>query len=165
MTGRVALYAGSFDPPTVGHVDLVSRALGLFDAVHVAVGHNPAKAGLFSPDERIALFRAACGDDPRLHWSTFGGLVVDEARRVGATVLLRGFRGPSDLELEGRNALGNRDLSGLETLFLASDPRWAHVSSSLVREIWTFGGDVARYVPPPVADALRGRARPGSRLS
>lgn len=151
---RVALYAGSFDPPTVGHVDLVTRALDLFDEVVVAVGHNPAKAGRFRPDERIALFREAVGDDPRIRWSTFSGLVVEEARRQGATVLLRGFRGPSDLELEGRNALGNRDLSGIETLFLVSDPRFAHVSSSLVREIASLGGDVSRYVPAAVVEAL-----------
>jgi pantetheine-phosphate adenylyltransferase len=150
MVPRVALYAGSFDPPTVGHVDLVRRATALFDHVWVCVGVNPAKQGLFPPAERLAMFREALGDPAAVSWSTFTGLVVDEARRRGATVLVRGFRGPSDLELEGRNALGNRDLSGIETLFLVSDPRWAHVSSSLVREIATLGGDVSKYVPPNV---------------
>lgn len=154
MSTRVALYAGSFDPPTVGHVDLVSRALGLFDHVWVCVGRNPAKQGLFPPEERIAMFREALGDPSAVSWSVFTGLVVDEARRRGATVLLRGFRGPADLELEGRNALGNRDLSGLETLFLVSDPRWAHVSSSLVREIAGLGGDVSKYVPASVLGRL-----------
>jgi pantetheine-phosphate adenylyltransferase len=154
---RIALYAGSFDPPTVGHVDLVQRGLTLFDRVWVSVGHNPAKQGMFTPDERLAMFREAIGDHPEVGWSSFSGLVVDEARRLGATVLLRGFRGPADLELEGRNALGNRDLSGIETLFLVSDPRWAHVSSSLVREIAKLGGDVSRYVPAAVQARLSSR--------
>lgn len=157
---RVALFAGSFDPPTVGHVDLVRRGAVLFDRVVVSVGHNPAKAGMFTADERLALFRDALGPEPAVGWSSFTGLVVDEARNVGASVLLRGFRGASDFELEGRNALGNRDLSGIETLFLVSDPRWAHVSSSLVREIARFGGDVSKYVPAPILDRVRARTTP-----
>jgi pantetheine-phosphate adenylyltransferase len=157
MPARIALYAGSFDPPTVGHVDLVRRALDLFDHVWVCVGRNPAKQGMFPVEDRLAMFREALGDPGAVSWSVFEGLVVEEARRRGATVLLRGFRGPADLELEGRNALGNRDLSGIETLFLVSDPRWAHVSSSLVREIATLGGDVSRYVPESVGRRLAAR--------
>jgi pantetheine-phosphate adenylyltransferase len=126
---------------------------------HSRADHGDGLAGRFltPPAERLAMFREALGDPPAVSWSTFTGLVVDEARRRGASVLVRGVRGPSDLELEGRNALGNRDLSGVETLFLISDPRWAHVSSSLVREIATLGGDVSKYVPPNVQARLASR--------
>jgi pantetheine-phosphate adenylyltransferase len=157
-----ALYAGSFDPVTVGHVDLVLRALPLFDAVLVAVGHHPAKRYWFDTHARAAMFRQAIADAgmergadvSRVEVVTFEGLTVRAAAEHGATVLLRGLRGSGDMDLELRNAAGNRDLSGIETIWLPSDPSLSFVSSSLVREIAGHGGDVGRYVPAVVQDAL-----------
>ncbi len=161
MSAR-ALYAGSFDPVTVGHVDLVLRALPLFDAVVVAVGHHPAKRYWFDTDARAELFRQAVAregaargiDVSKVSVVAFEGLTVHAAALHDATVLLRGLRGAGDMDLELRNAAGNRDLSGIETVWLPSDPSLSFVSSSLVREIAEHGGDVSRYVPPVVLEAL-----------
>jgi pantetheine-phosphate adenylyltransferase len=153
---RRAIFAGSFDPVTLGHVDLVRRAAALFERVVVAIGHNPDKRTWFSIDERLALMRACVGSD--IDVVSFQGLLVDAARAHRADVILRGIRGTADLELELRNAQGNRHLAGLETLFLATDPALAFVSSSLVREIAHHGGDVSGLVPEPVRVALAGRS-------
>jgi pantetheine-phosphate adenylyltransferase len=152
MTRSVAFYAGSFDPVTLGHVDVIVRALALFDELVVAIGHNPAKQGRFPVQERVALLRAAA---PVSRVEVFQGLAIDAAQKAGATVMVRGIRGPADLDLEMRNAVANREMSGMETIFLPTDPRFAHVSSSLVREIYAAGGDVRRYVPEGVWEALR----------
>lgn len=156
---RKALFAGSFDPITNGHVDLVGRGAALFDAVAVAVGNNPAKRYLLPLDERVELARRAlieAGLD-EVEVFPFEGLLVQAAREHGADVMLRGLRGVADLELELRNASGNRDLSGIDTVFLPSRPEHLHVSSTLVREIATLGGDVSRYVPRAVLERLRTR--------
>jgi pantetheine-phosphate adenylyltransferase len=152
-----AIYAGSFDPLTNGHVDLVTRGLGLFDELVVAIGVNPAKRGLFTVEERQALIRAVI---PDVEVVAFEGLLVDAARAHGANVLLRGVRTMSDFELEYRNGLANRDLAGIETLFLLADPALSFVSSSLIKEIASNGGDVSRYVPEPVLEPLLARVRP-----
>lgn len=157
-----ALYAGSFDPVTIGHVDLVLRALPLFDAVVVAVGHHPAKRYWFDSEARAELFRQAVAgagaargiDVSNVRVVTFQGLTVHAAAHHDATVLLRGLRGAGDMDLELRNAAGNRDLSGIETVWLPSAPELSFVSSSLVREIAGHGGDVSRYVPEVVQEAL-----------
>ena len=149
-----AFYAGSFDPVTVGHVDLVMRSLSLFDEVVVGVGTNVAKRGWFTAAQRQELFAASLPATSAVRFVAFEGLAVHAAKRAGATVLLRGLRGPSDLDLEQRNAAGNRDLSGLETLWLLASPVHSYVSSSLVREIAAHGGDVARYVPAAVLPAI-----------
>lgn len=170
MSAR-ALYAGSFDPVTVGHVDLVLRAVPLFDAVVIAVGHHPAKRYWFDAERRAALFRAALDElAPArgvaldgVEVVTFEGLTVTAARDHGASVLLRGLRGAGDMDIEVRNAAGNRDLSGIETLWLPSDPALSFVSSSLVREIASHGGDVGRYVPAVVLDALASHPLAGGR--
>lgn len=160
--GRTALFAGSFDPVTVGHVDLVTRGAGLFDRVVVAVGNNPAKRYRFTLEERVELVRQALADaGVAADVLPFEGLVVDAARRLGADVMLRGLRGVADLELELRNGHANRELSGLETVFLPALPEHVHVSSTLVREIASHGGDVSRYVPRVVLDALRRRPTAG----
>lgn len=151
---RKAIYAGSFDPPTNGHVDVIRRGAKLFDALVVAVGHNPAKRYLFELQERTELIRGAV-DLPNVQFVPFEGLLVDAARRHEASVILRGLRAMSDFDLEFRNGLANRDLSGIETLFLLSDPDHIFVSSSLVKEIASNGGDISRYVPPQVAERLR----------
>lgn len=158
MAARVALMAGSFDPMTVGHVDVALRAAALFDRVVIAVGSNPAKRYLFTLEERMEQVGRVLSGAP-VDVVAFSGLVVDAARRHGAGVLIRGIRSQADVELELRNGQANRELSGIETLFLLSSPAHAHVSSSLVREIAAHGGDVSRYVPPALLVEVGARGR------
>lgn len=155
---RVAIYPGSFDPVTNGHVDVIRRGAVLFDEIIVAIGFNPDKRNyFFDIEERTALVHECCGDLPNMKVISFSGLMVQAARTHGATVILRGLRALSDFELEFRNGLANRDLSGLETLFLLTEPKNIFVASSLVKEIAQNGGDVSRYVPGPVNLAIRQR--------
>jgi len=155
---RVAIYPGSFDPATNGHVDVIRRGAALFDEVIVAVGHNPDKRRYwFDFEQRRAMIEEACGDVPNMRVIAFSGLMVNAARDQGANVILRGLRALSDFELEFRNSLANRDLSGIETLFLVTAPENVFVASSLVKEIALNGGDVSRYVPEPVLRAIRAR--------
>lgn len=154
---RTAIYAGSFDPVTVGHVDIIRRGAKLFDRLVVAVGNNPAKRYLFSLEDRQRFVSEACADCTNVDVIGFRGLLVDTAADVGAEVVLRGLRALSDFDLEFRNGLANRSLSGIETFFLLSDPANIFVSSSLVREIAQHGGDVGRFVPPVVLEAFASR--------
>jgi pantetheine-phosphate adenylyltransferase len=151
---RVAIYPGSFDPATDGHVDVIRRGAGLFDRLLVAVGHNPAKRYWFDREERRQMISEATAEFPNVEVVTFEGLLVDACKQLGAPVILRGLRALSDFDLEFRNGLANRDLSGVETLFLLTDPQNIFVSSSLVREIAQNGGDVSHYVPPSVLRAI-----------
>jgi pantetheine-phosphate adenylyltransferase len=157
MARRVAMYAGSFDPPTMGHLDVIKRGSVLFDEVLVAAGNNPAKKYWFELAEREALLRDALRDITNVRVVAFSGLLVDACRDHGATVILRGLRALSDFDMEFRNGLANRDLAGIETLFLLTEPRNIFVSSSLVKEIAINGGDVSRYVPPATLEAIRRR--------
>ncbi len=150
----LALCPGSFDPVTCGHVDLVQRAATLFDEVVVLVLTNPAKAGLFPPGQRVALLEEALGDTGVRVEAATGGLLVDHAARLGAAALVKGVRTAADVEHETPMALMNRHLSGVETVLLPADPRWAHVSSTLVKEVSALGGDVRGLVPAPVLAAL-----------
>lgn len=153
---RVAIYPGSFDPVTNGHVDIIRRGAILFDEVIVAVGHNPDKRRYwFDVEARRQMIVESCGSLPNLRVIAFSGLMVNAARDAGANVILRGLRALSDFELEFRNSLANRDLSGIETLFLVTAPENVFVASSLVKEIAQNGGDVSRYVPAAVARAIR----------
>ena len=155
---RIAVYPGSFDPPTRGHSDLVQRSLALADTVIVAVARNSTKQPLFSLEERLAMLRAAIGEDPRVRFDSFEGLLVDFAKRVGATLIVRGLRAVSDFEYEFQMAMMNRHLlPGLETVFLVPPEDATYLSSSLVREVARYGGDVSSLVHPVVADALRRR--------
>lgn len=155
---RVALYAGSFDPITNGHSDLIARCLGFVDRLVVAVATNVSKQPLFSVEERIGFIRDAVGDDPRVEIRAFQGLLVDLARDVGAVLLVRGLRAVSDFEYEYQMALMNRHLRGeLETIFMVPSIETTYVSSSLVREVARFGGDVSTLVHPSVNAALRAR--------
>ncbi len=155
---RIAVYPGSFDPPTRGHTDLARRSLVLADQVIVAVARNSTKAPLFSVEERLAMLQAAIGDDPRIHYQSFEGLLVEFARRSGATLIVRGLRAVSDFEYEFQMAMMNRHLfPGLETVFLVPPEDATYLSSSLVREIAGHGGDVSEFVHPVVADALHRR--------
>jgi len=153
---RRAMYAGSFDPPTNGHIDIVRRGALLFDELIVGIGTNPAKRYHLDATRRKALFEACTVSLPNVRVTTFEGLVVEAVADVGAQVMLRGIRTSSDLDIEFRNGLANRDLTGVETLFLLTDPDHIFVSSSLVREIARFGGDISKYVPPVVAEAMKG---------
>lgn len=155
---------GSFDPPTLGHLDVVSRAAALFDEVVVAVHVNPAKSSRWSASERVAALQEAIAgalppsEAARVRVEAVeGGLLVDHVRGVGATAVVKGLRTPADVTHEQPMALVNRDLAGVETVLLVADPRWAHVSSSLVRQVHDLGGSVEPYVPPSV---LRRLARP-----
>ena len=157
-TSRVAIYAGSFDPITRGHEDLIHRSLEFVDTLIVAVAVNSAKAPLFSIDERVELIRASVGDDARIEVRPFGGLLVDFARQVGASLLIRGLRAVSDFEYEYQMALMNRHLSPkLETVFMVPSLDTTYISASLVREVARFGGDVHDLVHPTVAVALRAK--------
>jgi pantetheine-phosphate adenylyltransferase len=155
---RIAIYPGSFDPPTRGHEDLIRRSLALADRVVVAVAVNVAKEPLFSVDERLDMLRKAAGDEPRVTFESFDGLLADFARRVGASMVVRGLRAVSDFEYEFQMALMNRQLHpSLETVFLVPALDLTYLSSSLVREVARFGGDVSALVHPAVAAALARR--------
>jgi pantetheine-phosphate adenylyltransferase len=155
---RIAVYPGSFDPPTRGHTDLVHRSLALADQVIVAVSRNSAKQPLFGLDERLAMLKAACGNDPRISYQSFEGLLVEFAKQAGATLIVRGLRAVSDFEYEFQMAMMNRHLlPGLETVFLVPPEDATYLSSSLVREIARYGGDVSEFVHPVVAEVLRQR--------
>jgi pantetheine-phosphate adenylyltransferase len=149
-----ALCPGTFDPVTNGHLDVVGRAASLFDAVEVAVLENPSKAPLFAADERVALLQEAVSDVPNVRVGTFGGLLVDYARAHGARVIVKGLRAVSDYEYEIQMAQMNQRIGGIETLFMATSPRWSFLSSSLVKEVARLGGDVEGLVPDHVRKAL-----------
>ena len=155
---RIAIYPGSFDPPTRGHEDLIRRSLLLSDRLIVAVAVNVSKQPLFGVEERLAMLRTAVGQDQRIEFVSFEGLLADFARRVGASVVVRGLRAVSDFEYEFQMALMNRQLHpSLETVFLVPALDLTYLSSSLVREVARFGGDVSALVHPAVAEALRAR--------
>ena len=157
---RIAVYPGSFDPPTKGHEDLVRRSLALADRLIVAVATNVGKQPLFSVEERLEMLQAAVGDDPRVSFQSFDGLLAEFAKRVGATTIVRGLRAVSDFEYEFQMALMNRQLHpSLETVFLVPAVDLTYLSSSLVREVARFGGDVTALVHPKVAAALSQRFR------
>ena len=153
----VAVYPGSFDPITNGHVDIIRRGLVAFERLTVAVAHNPRKEGLFSVAERQRLIVESVAHDPRVSVDAFDGLLVDYAKRIGATVVIRGLRAVSDFEYEFQMANMNRHLhSGMETVFLMTGADF-YVSSSLVREVASLGGDIHQLVPAPVSAAVRAR--------
>jgi len=151
----VAVYPGTFDPITNGHVDIVRRAVNLFDRVIVALAENPRKAPLFTPSERAAMIRQCFSDEARVEVDHFGGLLIDYARRRSAKVVIRGLRAIADFEYEFQAAHMNRHLApDVETLFLMTSEESFYVSSSLVKEVASMGGDVTRIAPPAVVAAL-----------
>ncbi|HYT03276.1 MAG TPA: pantetheine-phosphate adenylyltransferase [Gemmatimonadales bacterium] len=154
MSTRIAVYPGSFDPITKGHEDLIARAFTFADRVIVAVAMNVAKQPLFTLEERVALIKRAV-DRPDVDVRSFDGLLADFARAVGASVIVRGLRAVSDFEYEFQMALMNRNLApGVETVFLVPAFDLTYLSSSLVREVARFGGDVSQLVHPAVRQAL-----------
>lgn len=154
----IALYAGSFDPITNGHADLIRRSFGFVDRLVVAVANNLSKQPLFSIEERMGLIRAALDDDPRVEVRQFEGLLVEFAKRAGVKMIIRGLRAASDFEYEYQMALMNRHLApDLETVFMVPSLDTTYISSSLVREIARFDGDYSSLVHPVVAAALKAK--------
>lgn len=158
MNSRIAVVPGSFDPPTRGHLDVIRRAAGLYDQLHVVVVHNPGKEAMLPLAQRLSLLEQSIAEEgieghvTVASWSV--GLLVDYAKDVGAGVLVKGIRSHTDVVYELPMAVVNRDLAGVETVFLLPDPAHAMVSSSLVRQVAGLGGDVSAYVPPAVARFL-----------
>ena len=156
---RIAVVPGSFDPVTLGHLDVIGRAAGLFDELHVLVVHNPGKTALLPIAQRVSLIEQSIaeanlpGNIRVTSWSV--GLLVDYCTDVGASVLVKGIRSQIDVAYETPMAIVNRDLAGVETVFLLPNPAHAHVSSSLVRQVAALGGDVAPYVPRAVWNYLQ----------
>ena len=151
---RRAVCPGSFDPVTNGHVDVISRAAGLYDELVVAVLVNPGKAGLFSVEERMELLREAVAGLPNVVVDSFQGLLVDYCKAHEIPVIVKGLRAVSDFEYELQMAQMNRELAAIETLFVPTAPQVGHLSSSLVKQVAMFGGDVSRLVPKAVLDRL-----------
>ncbi len=157
-----AIYPGSFDPVTRGHLDLIERALPLFDELTVAVAHNRSKAPMFSAEERVEMLREVLPADRRVQVAAFSGLVVDFCRQRGIGAILRGVRTVSDFEYEYQMALTNRHLQpGIETVFVMPSVEYSFVSSSLIKDIVRNGGDTSHFLPAPIEQRLRDRlARP-----
>lgn len=152
---RLAIYPGSFDPITHGHLDILQRALRVFDGVVIAVAQNRSKTALFSPEERADLVRQAVAGIADVEVDPFSGLLVDYVRKRGATIIVRGLRAVADFDYEFQLALMNRQLyPEVNTVFLMTDQRYLYVSSSLVKEIARLGGDISDFVPKPVSVAL-----------
>ena len=157
---RIAIFPGSFDPITNGHVDIIERGLSVFDEVTIAILLNPEKQPLFTVEERVDIIRETFRGEDRVRVDTFSGLLVDYAERAGASVIVRGLRAISDFEAEGQLAHNNRVLApDIDTVFFMTSAEFGYVSSSLVREIAGFGGDISSMVPPAAVTALRTLAR------
>jgi pantetheine-phosphate adenylyltransferase len=162
-TPRIAVCPGSFDPMTMGHVDIIERAARLFDRVVVAVLVNAEKAPLFSFDERVAIIREVFAGQPNVEVETFQGLLVDYARQKQASVIIRGLRAVSDFEYEFQMALMNRHLAPpIETIFMMPAEQYTYISSRLIKEVFSLGGQIDGLVPPVVEARLmaRRKARP-----
>jgi pantetheine-phosphate adenylyltransferase len=153
-----AVYAGTFDPLTFGHLDIVERAATVFERLIVASTANVSKQPLFSLEDRLALLRTEVDGRPNVQIASFDGLLVEYAKSVGATVLVRGLRASSDFEYEFQMALMNRALApDLQTVFLITSPQYMFVSSSIIKEVARSGGDVSQFVPPATRDAIIAR--------
>ncbi len=162
MKPILAVYPGTFDPITYGHIDVVERAALLFPRVVILVARNTAKAPLFTDDERIAMIREVFRSNRSIEVDGFDGLLVDYARQRKASVIVRGLRAVSDFEIEFQMALTNRKMSKeLETIFLVPREQYSYLNSTIVREIARLGGDVSDFVPPPVRRRLKAKFRSG----
>jgi pantetheine-phosphate adenylyltransferase len=160
---RIALYAGSFDPVTNGHIDVVRHAVGLADKLVLAVGVNPGKAPLFSADDRIAMLQWVCGPLAKaakceLACVTFSGLAIEAAKKAGATILVRGLRDSTDFNYEMQMAGMNETMApGIQSIFLPATPTVRPITATLVRQIAGMGGDVSAFVPASVAERLKSK--------
>lgn len=144
---KTAIFPGTFDPFTRGHYSVVERALNLFDEVVIAIGINALKKPLFTADERVEMLRRLYADEPRVRVVVYSGLTVDLARECNARYILRGVRSIIDFEYEKSIADVNREISGLETILLFTEPQYAHISSSVVRELMSYGRNVEAFLP------------------
>jgi pantetheine-phosphate adenylyltransferase len=161
VSARRAVCPGSFDPVTNGHLDIVARASRLYDEVVVAVLVNSTKDGLYDVHERMALLRDATADLPNVTIDSFDGLLVDYCRAHDLPVVIKGLRAVSDFDYELQMAQMNHGLAGVETLFLSTNPLYSFLSSSIVKQVARYGGDISALVPPVVADSLAARFRDG----
>ncbi len=153
---RHCIYPGTFDPLTYGHLDVLERAASLFDKVTVAISDNPAKGPFFSSQERLAMMLPNIRRFPNVEVTTFNILLVEFARQTGACAIIRGLRAISDFEFEFNMALMNRHLDpNIETIFVMPNEEFSYTSSTLVKQVAKYGGDVTHFVPPNVAEALR----------
>ena len=152
-----AVCPGSFDPVTKGHLDVIGRAAALFDEVVVAVGVNPSKSRLFSADERMSMLEQGVADLSSVTVAGFTGLITSYCQEVDATAIVKGLRSGTDFDYESQMAQMNAELTGVETVFVIADPKFGFVSSSLVKEVASFGGDVASLVPDFVLEPLVAR--------
>ena len=143
---------GSFDPVTHGHLDVIERTGRLFKEVVVAVGNNISKNALFTPQERVDMLTEACADWTNVTVALFDGLLVEFCSTHGIDVIVKGLRFASDFDYELQMAQMNRELTGVDTVFMPTAPRWSYVSSTLIREIAGLGGDVSAFLPPPIAE-------------
>jgi pantetheine-phosphate adenylyltransferase len=156
MNEKIAVYPGSFDPITNGHVNLIERALEVFDKLIVAVAHNPNKSALFSVEERLEMIQVALKNDPRVTVSAFEGLLVDFVEKRGARVIVRGLRALSDFEYEFQMTLMNRKLNRkVDTMFLMTGYKWFYTSSRIIKEAASLGGSVRGLVPEIVHEKLK----------
>jgi pantetheine-phosphate adenylyltransferase len=157
---RIAIYPGSFDPLTSGHVDIIERGARIFDQIIVAILANAEKTPLFSENERVSIIHEVFKDQPNVRVDTFNGLLVEYAQRQQATVLVRGLRAVSDFEYEFQMALMNRHLApGLETVFMMPDEKYTYISSRLIKEVFSLGGEISGLVPPIVEEKLHSMQR------
>jgi pantetheine-phosphate adenylyltransferase len=156
MNDKIAVYPGSFDPITNGHVNLIERALQIFDKLIVAVAYNPSKSAIFSVEERIEMIRIVLKDDPRVTTASFQGLLVEFAAQQGANVIIRGLRALSDFEYEFQMTLMNRKLNRkVDTMFLMTGYKWFYTSSKIIKEAASLGGSVRGLVPEIVHQRLK----------
>jgi len=155
-----AIYPGTFDPVTLGHLDLIKRAAAVFDTLIVGVGENPAKKTLFTNRERVAMLRKEAASLRNVTVKGFKGLLVDFAVREGASILIRGVRSMSDFEYELQMAVANRQSAGVETLFMSPSPEYACISARLIKELSAEGGHVSAFVSPAVAAKLAAKTAP-----
>ena len=152
---RIAVCPGSFDPVTLGHIDIFLRTADIFDGVVVLVMQNAKKKSVFTPEERCRIIERAIGNDPRIKVVSSDGICADVARELGACAIVKGVRSPSDFDYETDIAIINRGLNAPETLFLPANPAYRHVSTSTALHLYSLGADVSAYLPPAAIEALK----------